>query len=510
MPAGVNPVFRNNKNYNQLKGKCLFFILTLFMLFDMSKGVSVYSQTMTLNLPDSIDLTRPVKKDWFKAGAITFGVNMGIWAFDRYIQKGHFAYISWETMKENFRKGFIWDNDYMGTNMFLHPYHGSLYYNAGRANGLNYWESGALALAGSAMWELFMECEYPSTNDIIATPIGGMALGEMFFRTSDLILDDRTRGSARFGRELAAFVVSPTRGITRLINGDMKRKSKTSGRQFGAPEIKIDLSAGIRALELKTPVVDKGFGFATNINIEYGDVFDADTQKPYDYFSFRVNLNVQGSQPFFSQLNICGRLYSTELIDNSKDFLSLGIYQHFDYYDSDTISNVSGGVPYKFGTPASFGVGLVHKNKRFKNWNFSSYLHSNLVLLGASLSDHYVVYNRNYNLASGFSWKLGSRLSYRDIVSITLADEGYRMYTWKGYPWDIDWNTVNEKTLDAQGDHSQAILNVATLRVDLKLRNRLYLTGIFYNYKRDTNYRYFDDVFSNTSEGRLMVTYKFQ
>lgn len=30
------------------------------------------------------------------------------------------------------------------------------------------------------MWELFMECEYPSTNDIIATPIGGAALGEVF------------------------------------------------------------------------------------------------------------------------------------------------------------------------------------------------------------------------------------------------------------------------------------------------------------------------------------------
>ncbi|MDL2323253.1 DUF3943 domain-containing protein [Bacteroidales bacterium OttesenSCG-928-A17] len=487
-----------------MKRKCLFLVLLLCWSFN----ISAYTQTTVLSQPDSTEIGHTPNKDWFKAGAITFGLNMGVWAYDRYIQKGHFAYIGWDTMKENFRKGFIWDNDYMGTNLFLHPYHGSLYFNAGRANGLNFWESGALALGGSAMWELFMECEYPSTNDIIATPLGGMALGEMLFRTSDLILDNRTTGSIRFGRELAAFIVSPTRGITRIINGDIKKKGTTSGRQFGIPETKVEISAGIRALELKTPVIDKGLGIAVNIDIEYGDIFEAETAKPYDYFYFRANLNGQGSQPFLSQLNICGRLYSTELVDNSKDFLSLGIYQHFDYYDSDTISDISSRVPYKFGTPASFGVGLVHKSKRSENWHLSSSFHSNLVLLGASLSDYYVVSDRNYNLASGFSWKCETNLSKKDRFNVSLRNEWYRMFTWKGYAPDIDWNTVNEKTLNAQGDHSQALLNVLSLRIDLKLKKRLYLTGIYYNYTRDTNYKYFDNVYSNTSEGRLMLTYR--
>ena len=489
-----------------MKKNYLLVALFLFIYFQS------FGETLIIHQTDSIDIigVEPVKKNWFKAGAITFGVNMGVWAFDRYIQKGHFAYIGWDTMKENFKKGLIWDNDYMGTNMFLHPYHGNLYYNAGRANGLNYWESGALALGGSFMWEFFMECEYPSTNDIIATPIGGMALGEMLFRTSDLVLDDRTRGSSRFGRELAAFIIAPTRGITRIINGDAWKTRSTPGKIFGAPEIKIELSAGIRALELKEPVIDKGLGFATNINIEYGDVFEADTEKPYDYFSVKLNMNGQGSQPLFSQLNICGRLYSTGLIDSSKDFLSLGIYQHFDYYDSDTISDVSSGVPYKFGTPASFGAGLIYKNKRYKNWNLNSFFHFTGILLGASLSDHYVVKDRNYNLASGFSWKSSTSLAYKDLISISLVEEGYKMFTWKGYAENIDWNTINEKTLNAQGDHSQALLNVLSLRADLKLRGHLYLTGIYYNYKRDTNYRYFDNIFSSTSEGRLMVTYRFQ
>ena len=106
------------------------------------------------------------------------GFNIGLWAFDRYVQHGDWAYINLNTIKENFKHGFIWDNDQLGTNTFLHPYNGSLYYAAGRSNGFNYWQSELFAIAGSAMWELFMECEYPSTNDVIATPIGGAVLGE--------------------------------------------------------------------------------------------------------------------------------------------------------------------------------------------------------------------------------------------------------------------------------------------------------------------------------------------
>ena len=83
------------------------------------------------------------------------------------------------------------------------------------------------------------------------------------------------------------------------------------------------------------------------------------------------------------------------------------------------------------------------------------------------------------------------------------------MFTWKGYPQDINWDEVEPKTLNAQGDRSKAILHAVGLRLDLKLRKQLYLTGTFMNYTRDTKYRYHANVFSNTSEGRLMLTYKY-
>lgn len=486
-------------------------LATIFLV----SAISAYPQfairksVVTPKPADSLDIAYYSKKNGWGAGVQVFSINMGLWAFNRYVGKKDYAYISMETIKKNLTHKWVWDNDDMGNNMFLHPYHGSLYFNSARARGYNYWESGLFSLGGSTMWELFMENEYPSFNDIIATPVGGLALGETLYRTSDLVLDDRRTGANRFGREFAGFLISPMRGLTRVINGDAWKVRPTSGKQFGTPDVAVEVATGVRVLELKGEVLDKGVGAALDINIEYGDRFASENEKPYDYFTFKSNVNVQGSQPLLSQLNIVGRLYVTDLIETQKDFLSLGFYQHFDYYDSDTISDVSGKIPYKFCSPASFGAGLIYKNNRLKNFSFDAYAHANLVMLGGALSDYYVVDMRNYNLASGFSFQAGFNWAYKDKFSISGVYESYRMFTWKGYPQDVDWETINVHEFDYQGDKSQAVLHATSLRADAKLTKHLYLSGIYYNYIRDTNYKYYPDVFSRTSEGRLMLTYKF-
>jgi len=50
----------------------------------------------------------------------------------------------------------------------------------------------------------------------------------------------------------------------------------------------------------------------------------------------------------------------------------------------------------------------------------------------------------------------------------------------------MDWNDFNMKTLNAQGDKPKAILHSRSMRLDLKLKEHLYLTGIFSNFTRDT------------------------
>ena len=48
--------------------------------------------------PDSCDSARLEKKAFWRASAETVGFNIGLWAFDRYVQKGHYAYISFNTI----------------------------------------------------------------------------------------------------------------------------------------------------------------------------------------------------------------------------------------------------------------------------------------------------------------------------------------------------------------------------------------------------------------------------
>lgn len=458
--------------------------------------------------PDTVDVDKFRKRHFWRASAEVFGFNMGLWAFDRYVQHGDWSYINIHTIKRNWREGFKWDNDNLGTNTFLHPYNGNLYFNAGRANGFNFWQSELFAIGGSGMWEMFMENEYPSTNDFIATPIGGAVIGETMFRASDAVLDDRTTGSDRVGREVACFLLSPMRGFTRLVTGDAWRHRATSGRIFGTPDIALRVSAGVKVLEMQTRVHQPHLGFAAQLDLEYGNRFSV-SRRPYDYFTIRADIQGMKSQPVLTQLEIKGRLLGREFLENREEHASVGLYQHFDFFDSDTIDNIV-KVPYKLGIPASLGVGAVYRDAVRHEWQFDAYAHANAVILGSVLSDHYQTDDRNYNWASGFSIKAGVNLVLgKDRLAISASNYYYRLFTWDGYRQGTDLSEVNFRTLNVQGDRSVAFFNITEARLDLKLYQRLYATVSFANYVRSTHYRDFPSVLSNSMSLRMMMTYKF-
>ena len=140
----------------------------------------------------------------------TLFINLFVNRFDAWALREDWAINAGaQSWSRNIRLGWEWDENNFTTNLFAHPYHGSLYFNAGRANGLDYWESATLALLGSWTWEYFGESNRPSLNDFVMTSIGGFALGEMFHRVSATIRDNRAAGRARLWREIAAPAVRP-------------------------------------------------------------------------------------------------------------------------------------------------------------------------------------------------------------------------------------------------------------------------------------------------------------
>ena len=128
------------------------------------------------------------------------------------------------------KQGWVWDLDDFPVNQIGHPYQGNNYFTSGRANGLSFYESSAVAAFGSGTWEYFGETNLPSLNDFINTTLGGIALGEMFHRAAWLVRDTRATGRGRMWREIGATAFDPVAGFNSFTRGDGGARHRQAGR----------------------------------------------------------------------------------------------------------------------------------------------------------------------------------------------------------------------------------------------------------------------------------------
>ena len=466
----------------------------------------------------------PVKKRYWQAAAEVTGINIGVQLFDRYALNSDFAQTTLRTLKRNFTDGMVWDNDFFITNMFAHPYHGNLYFNAARTNGLSFWESAPYSLVGSAMWEFLGETEPPAINDIIATSCGGWAIGEMTHRLSHTILDDRDRGFPRFVREAAAAIINPIQGLHRIISGDAWRVKNRNYRYHDFSKIPVDasISVGWRYL------ADDGALFRgihapyINLTLTYGTSVDGDKHTtPYDFFDIEANSAFGGGQPMVNTLNIVGRLWSTPILDKKDMAGEFGIYQHFNYYDAKPIEDGSDLTPYRISEAAGFGPGFVFSLPqmgyltKMEQRTFASG-----ILLGGTKSDYFNVIERDYNMGSGFSIKSSTKLDFGKFGRLILNAKYFRLWTWKGYE-DKDLQPYVDGTADlhylnVQGDNSNAALLIINPVIEVHLARQwsLNFSGAFYSRRTHYNYYYDKDLIlrqnstvrANTFETKIGLT----
>ena len=466
----------------------------------------------------------PVKKRYWQAAAEVTGINVGVHLFDRYVLKTDFSETTMRTLKRNFTDGMVWDNDFFITNMFAHPYHGNLYFNAARTNGLSFWESGLYALGGSLMWEFFGETEPPAINDVIATSCGGMALGEMTHRMSRTILDDRDRGFHRFLREAAAAIVNPIQGLHRIFSGDAWRVRSSHYRYHDYNEFPVDFSftLGWRYL------ADDGALFRgihapyVNMTLTYGTSVDGERHTtPYDFFDVDCTMGIGGGQPFVNSLQIVGRLWSTPILDKKGMAGEFGIYQHYNYYDAKPIEDGSELTPYRISEAAGFGPGFILSLPQTGGMSkLEQRVFLSGILLGGTKSDYFNVIERDYNMGSGFSIKSKTQLDFGKLGRFVLNAKYFRIYTWKGYE-DKDLQPYVDGTADlhylnVQGDHSNAALLVINPVIEMHLAKQwsVTLSGAYYSRRTHYNYYYDEDqvlrenstVRANTFETKIGLT----
>lgn len=479
----------------------------------------------------------PKKHPWWALAQVT-GVNVGVHCFDRFALNADFAQTTLHTWRDNFKNGLVWDNDVFSTNLFMHPYHGNLYFNSARSQGLTFWESAPYAAIGSLEWEFLGEREPPAINDLIATTMGGICIGEITNRISRLFLDDRKHGWPRFWRELGAAVFNPMGAAKRVATGDAWtiRDKHYSYHDYNRNPVEISISAGDRYLADDGSLFKGEHNPYINLAMQYGDPVNEDEHNaPYDYFESELVIGLSGNQPILNQVHLMGRLWSTPMIERKNIRAEMGIYQHFDYFDSKPVKDGSDLTPYRISEAAAFGPGAIIQMPQVGVLDkLEQRVFLNGILLGGTKSDHYNVIDRDYNMGSGFSVKTKTHMELRHFGRFILNVHYYRIFTWKDQYATVselqqrvdngeftaeylrsisdDHEKFEEATgvdllhLNAQGDKGNAALLVINpvTEFDIVKNLSINLSGAYYS--RRTHYSHYDDVKANTFELRLGAT----
>jgi hypothetical protein len=281
---------------------------------------------MSAKPPDENFTPEDDKKNPFIAFSETLFSNIFLMVLTGYIFDYPWARPTPESINENFTGTWLWEpTDGFKVNNFGHPYQGSFYFNAGRSNGFNFYESFFFSLLGSASWESLGERQQKSINDLITTTIGGASIGEMLHR---LYITAKNRGVP----EPAAFLISPMDGLTRLIT--RREPEKETGGLYA-----LSFSAG--AVLTDTNYVEKennqdlfsfrGPAASLAINAVYGDPFEQQSVIPYEHFEFNAGLDADIGNYMNVYFISDSYLLSFSPINTVNDMLSAGLSLHYDF-----------------------------------------------------------------------------------------------------------------------------------------------------------------------------------
>lgn len=325
------------------------------------------------------------------------------WTVDRYLRNVDYARISFRTIGHNLKpSSWTWDDDAFGTNQFAHPYHGSLYFSAFRANGYTFWQSAPPTLLGSYLWETVAEKQYPSPNDFINTSFGGIVLGEMTYRLSNQIVNNHTRGFKRQVSEILALMVNPMNGFTRVLDGKWGKVDRNSPERDSTHVLtEFDLGARKFRADHHGGVVWYG-----RLRLTYGTPFE-NYRKPFSNISISGEFGNDDSSKV-NILSVYGSLAGWWLSRVERDPQLLTLSANYDYIHNEAFFYSAQSI--KFNWLASFRV------KKYIQLNAST--GAGPVLL-AAVPDPYLFKGRNYDYGAGgglygqFGLVLLDRVSYR-------------------------------------------------------------------------------------------------
>jgi hypothetical protein len=344
------------------------------------------------------------------AAAEVFLFELLPWAVNRYISEADYAYVTADSIKAGFRTGFTYDRDVFSTNVFNHPIHGNMYYSSARSNGYGFWESGAVTLLGSFLWECCAESEPPAINDLVNTTLGGMVNGEVTYRLSSMLWAGGG-GDGGAGPSLAervgAIVLSPVGALNRALHGEDAQLPRA---EAVPSRFHLDLDAGYLHIGNGAQDPDRG-GLA--LRAWYGDPFAGEMRKPFDAFSLAVEMNAP-AESVLTRIELQGILKGWDLSEaKASSRYIFGLFMGYAYVNNDVET---------YGTE-SFSAGFLSRYRLGRDFVAEGALLANVYPLAAikNVDGPEQKSTRDYDFGSGGGLSIAGRLMKADCEIATLT-----------------------------------------------------------------------------------------
>lgn len=449
----------------------------------MSRAMKPYLLLMMIGLSLGVRGQPALKSDTAKSqkrfgrAALELGLAETLpWLLDNYGSGQSWANISFKTIGHNIKPtSWIWDNDQFQTNQIGHPFHGSIFYNAFRSNGYNFWQSVPAAFVGSYLWESVCETQAPSVNDLINTGFGGIMLGEVSHRMANKLIHNRSRGLKRQVNEVIAFLINPSNGATRLLDGQWGKPDNNPAAIDTTP-LQGEFDLGMRKFNIDNKDVfrDGHFGPYGRLSLTYGLPEDG-IKTPFSY----ISLVIEAGQDDSSKLNIVslyGSLAGWKIYTKKNTILSL-LSANYDYINNAAFYYSAEGVRMNFYTAFDL-PGRIRIDAAMGGG----------CLLLAAIPDHYTWDSRNYDYGPGASYYGSFRLT---LAKLLFYDAMYRG-GWMA--------TIN-------GNRSHYLLHVFTNSLGINLTNDVALTAQQGYFNLHGTYRSFPAVNKTYPYLRLAIRY---
>ncbi len=444
------------------------------------------------------------KKHYISAltGMLVFNAGMSSW--NRFVIGSNWAKTGPAEWSHFWRRRLSWDNDWYWTNFVLHPYQGNLYYMSSRNANLNFFESMAVTIIGSGIWEYLCETNSPSKNDMIYTTVGSFAVGEMLYRLS-MCADEKI--------PWLGYIINPMRLASEPIT-----RQKPRNPHGNIHELYLSFGGGattaytnlINCTDYDWDKFELYPAFATpELFVVYNDPFTADSNSPYNHFELKIKgaagagsgngadceyAKVDKKMMYNLRIESNGYIWSRspKSSDNVDTSMGIILLYDFDWHSFYELSSLAPGVAIKqrITFDKSRIEWQVHEAGIILGTTDFYYFHRQLV-------NPYTVTSRNYSYTIGAQAVTKFKFQTEKGFAVNFSFRGYAMYDF--------YNQMQRMATTGW-----EFIGIGNLGLEFPLSKIVRIGIADEAYAKRTYYKKYDDVFQFVNTGNLYVKWQLK